>query len=203
MKKVFLALGAFIAIYIVILSVGFYFRGPAQVNIVAIGDSLVAGVGAETVGGFVTMLASDLRVPITNLGNSGDTTEDVLGRIEAINKYDPDIVIVLVGGNDVLSGVSDDQIFRNLGRIIDEVRKAGAEPLLLGLENNLPGKKYVERYDTLVREKKVAFIPNILSGVFGNGKYMSDALHPNEVGYEIVAEKVSPKLRELILFKKM
>lgn len=163
-------------------------------KIVAIGDSLVEGVGSENGGGFIKMLSDDLDILITNLGKSGDTTADVLERIGEVEKYNPDIIILLVGGNDFLRGVPETEIFGNLSEIIDELQKGGREVILLGLENNLPGKKYDEYYEELVENKDIEYVPNVLGRIFGVREYMADGLHPNDRGYRVIADYVRPYL---------
>ncbi len=167
-------------------------------KIVAIGDSLIEGIGSESGGGFVSMLSQDLGVSITNLGKRGDTTEDVLKRIKDLNEYKPEVVILLVGGNDFLRGVPAEIIFKNLELIIDEVEKSGAEVLLLGLESHLPGRKYGGFYEELVEEKNIQYVPNVLGKVFGIREYMADGLHPNDQGYRIMADYVKPYLVSLL-----
>lgn len=163
-------------------------------TVVALGDSLVLGVGSESGGGFVDILSQDLGMPITNLGRSGDTTADILGRIAEIDKYKPDVVILLAGGNDFLRGVPEQKIFENLGKIIDEIESRGSRVLLLGLENSRPGKQYKEFYESLVDDKDISYVPDIMGKIFANREYLADGLHPNDKGYQIIAEEVRPYL---------
>src|SRR6056297_1363725 len=72
----------------------------AGTRIIAFGDSLVEGVGANPGNDFVSILSRNIAEPIVNLGNSGDTTRDALARIDEVLEQDPKIVLVLIGGND-------------------------------------------------------------------------------------------------------
>ena len=73
--------------------------------IVAIGDSLVEGVGATAGHDFVSLLSQKIAIPITNLGVGGDTSSQVLARLDEALDLKPHIVILLVGGNDALQKI--------------------------------------------------------------------------------------------------
>ncbi|OHA91282.1 MAG: hypothetical protein A2758_02345 [Candidatus Zambryskibacteria bacterium RIFCSPHIGHO2_01_FULL_49_18] len=176
---------------------GFFFLRPTEIinypsagtDVIAFGDSLTAGVGSSRGEGFVKMITDDIDLPIINLGVSGDTTEAALNRVMQLDNYDPKIVILLLGGNDYLAGVPKEKTLENLAKIIDEIHKRGAVVLLLGLD---------EAYEDLAEEKKSAYVPDILGGIFGKEALMSDGLHPNDRGYKMMAERVKPALKELI-----
>ena len=70
-------------------------------DIIAFGDSLVEGMGSSGGNDFVSLLSKKIDQPIINLGHSGDTTEDGVKRIGELDKYNPKIVILLLGGNDL------------------------------------------------------------------------------------------------------
>lgn len=72
------------------------------VDVIAFGDSLVAGVGSTEGNDFVSLLSKEINKPITNLGRSGDTTADGVSRLKELDAYKPKVVIVLLGGNDYL-----------------------------------------------------------------------------------------------------
>lgn len=79
---------------------------PAAVTVVALGDSITAGLGTTGNNDYVSRLSSRTGVSISNAGRIGDTTGDALNRLDsAVLSREPDIVIVFLGGNDVLQGV--------------------------------------------------------------------------------------------------
>lgn len=158
-------------------------------HIIAFGDSLVEGVGSTQGGGFVKMLSDELQIPIINLGRRGDTTEDGLARVAELNRYKPKVVMLLLGGNDYLTGVPRETTFDNLGKLISEIHKRGSIVLLIGLN---------DEYKDLAREMGAALVPDILEGIYGTKKLMSDNLHPNDPGYELMAERIKPNLERLI-----
>jgi len=166
-------------------------------TVVAFGDSLVSGVGAETEGGFVTMLSEMLGMPIINLGRSGDTTELGLLRIGDILKQNPKVVIVLLGGNDYLTRKPKEKIFENLRTIIATIYDSGAVVLLLGVRGGLLYDSYDDDFEALAHELGAAHVSNVLDGLLGESEFMYDSIHPNERGYEIIAERVFPVLQEI------
>ena len=135
------------------------------------------------------MLSEDLNIPIINLGVSGNTTADALKRIKELDRYKPKVVMILLGGNDYLQKVPKEETLANMNKIIDEAQKRGAVVLFLGLDKS---------YGSLAKETGAAYIPDILGGILGNKNLMSDSLHPNDLGYRLMADRVKPVLKELI-----
>ncbi len=167
-------------------------------NVVAFGDSLVAGYGADAGRDFVSLLSKDINQPIANLGVDGDTTAGALARIRQLDVYKPKVVIVLVGGNDYLQRKDMVQAFVNLGKIIENIQKRGAVVMLVGVRVNYFIGNFDDQYQELVSKYKVAYIPDALDGVLGNQKYMSDSVHPNNAGYQLIADRIAPTLKALI-----
>lgn len=169
-------------------------KGP----LIAFGDSLVYGVGATDGNDFVSLLSARIGIPIENFGRSGDTTETALARISTITSEHPSLVIILLGGNDYLHKVPLDDTFKNLGVIVDTLQQNGATVLLIGVRGGLLRDTYEERFAQFAKEKDVAYVPNILDGLIGDERFMSDAVHPNNAGYMKVADKVEPTLKKLL-----
>lgn len=168
-----------------------------QPRIVAFGDSLVVGYGATTSGGFVSMVSQDLGVPIENLGRNGDTTTSGLNRLPLVLKQNPDIVILLLGGNDALRRVDASAVENNLKAIIDELSAAEARVILTAVPGGLPfNDPYPAMFERLAESPNVTYVPNILSGIFGRRERMSDGIHPNEVGYRLMADRLTLAVRE-------
>lgn len=176
---------------------------PRTGPIVVLGDSLAAGFGAEKSGGYIGVLQKRLHIEIVNKGVSGDTTAMGLARLERdVLALDPALVIVELGGNDFLNKVPLDECFANLDRIIARIQKEERAPvLLLGAQSNLFGNKAAARYRNLARTRHTGFVPNILDGILTRADLKADAIHPNDLGYEAVADLVEPELRWML--KKM
>ncbi|MHB1316791.1 MAG: GDSL-type esterase/lipase family protein [Minisyncoccota bacterium] len=165
---------------------------------VAFGDSLIEGVGATSGNDFVSQLSRKIGEPIINLGISGNTTEQGLARVNDIQKYKPKIVLVLLGGNDYLRKVNKAETFKNLEDIITKIQSTGAVAVLLGIQGGILGDPYEKEFEILAKRKGAVYVPNVLEGLFGNSKYMSDAIHPNDIGYEKISEKIYPYLKKVL-----
>ncbi len=170
---------------------------PAPV-IVAFGDSLIRGEGATTPGGFVSMLSKQTGVRITNLGESGNTTSAGLLRIDDVLQLQPSIVLVLLGGNDALRKVPQDQTEKNLDTIITRLEKEHVHVILLGVPGAYPfADPYADMFTNLSTSHNISFVPNVLSGIIGHPSLMSDVVHPNEAGYQMIADRVYPILTKV------
>ncbi|MFA6432721.1 MAG: GDSL-type esterase/lipase family protein [Candidatus Paceibacterota bacterium] len=197
-----------IGVIVLVAAIWFAFRslGTSQIKnldsdgstIVAFGDSLVQGVGASKGNDFVSLLSQRIGQPIINLGVSGDTTADALLRLDDVFVQDPRIVIVLLGGNDFLRRIPMDETFANLDKIVNAIQAHESAILLLGVRGGLLFDSYDTRFDKFAGSHGVGFVPNVLSGLLGDQRYMSDTIHPNNVGYVKVADKVEPVLKKML-----
>ena len=170
-------------------------------NIIAFGDSLVYGVGASSRGDtdMFSLVSKSLGVNIINKGVSGNTTVDGLARLERdVLTQDPKIVLVLLGGNDYLQKVSTTTTFSNLREIIQQSQDRGSAVVLVGVRGGVFVDRFEEDYERLSKEMHTGYIKNILDGIITNRKLMSDSVHPNDRGYEIIALRVTPILRAIL-----
>ena len=173
---------------------------PSEGNtIVAFGDSLVLGVGSTAGNDFVSVLSRNIGLPIENLGVSGNTTAQGLDRINDVLERDPDIVLLLLGGNDYLRQIPREMIRQNLGSIIIKLHEAGSIVVLLGVRGGVLRDNLREDFENLAREYNTAYVPNVLDGLIGKPEFMYDGIHPNDRGYALIAEKIDPILEELLV----
>jgi lysophospholipase L1-like esterase len=174
-------------------------RPTSGTNVIAFGDSLVAGHGATPGHDFVSVLSKRLRVPIVNEGRNGDTTRTALERLDRdVLRRNPKIVIVLLGGNDFLRRVPEEETFANLDRIVTRIRDRGAAVVLVGVSVGLFSDPYGDQYEAVARRTSSGLVPDILDDIFSRRDRMADSIHPNDRGYEIVAQRLEPVLRELL-----
>lgn len=192
---------------VLIIFVGFLVFKPEQKitnypssgdSIVAFGDSLIEGVGATPGKDFVSQLSKKIGEPIINLGISGNTTAQGLARVDRIAEYKPKVVLVLLGGNDYLQKVPKKEIFRNLEMIVSNIQSTGAIVVMLGVQGGVFGDPYEGEFEALAQKKGTVYVPNVLEGLIGNSRYMSDAIHPNDVGYLKIVERVYPEVKKVL-----
>ena len=157
---------------------------------VAFGDSLTAGYGASEGNDYPSILGKKLSRPILNKGVSGATTENSLGRVDEILRLQPRVVLLCLGGNDGLQQMPVSQTFANLATIIDRLQENGSFVVLIGVRGASLSDRYAAPFKKLAKEKRVLFVPNILSGVLGSPSLMADYIHPNEEGYEAIAQRL-------------
>ena len=159
-------------------------------NIICFGDSLTYGTGAARNKSYPAQLSAMIGQPLINAGIPGNTTADGLERLEAdVLEKSPRIVLITLGGNDLKNGVRQDVAFMNLKTIINAIQAKGGLVILGGVKFLVLDKGYGKMYKKLAEETDIILIPNILSGLIGKDKYMSDPIHPNAAGYEIMATK--------------
>ncbi|MFA6601277.1 MAG: GDSL-type esterase/lipase family protein [Candidatus Paceibacterota bacterium] len=163
---------------------------PVNNTVVAFGDSLVQGVGSSSGHDFVSLLSTKIGRPITNLGVSGETTTQGLARVRDVTSQNPGIVLVLFGGNDYLQKVSPEVTFQNLRAIISALQAKGAMVVLLGIRGGLLSDHFEASFRNLARSTGSVYVPDVLSGLLADSRYMSDQVHPNNLGYSIIADKV-------------
>ena len=171
-------------------------------SIVVLGDSISAGYGIDVSEGWVNLLQQKFKQApsdyvIHNESISGDTSAGGLARIDSIlSRHQPMMVLIELGANDGLRGLSPQEMKRNLSDIIRRAENASAKTMLLGMK--IPpnyGKRYIEMfyaiYPQLSAELNVPLVPFILEDVALHPEMMqADGLHPNALGQPLIAEKV-------------
>ncbi|WP_245754072.1 arylesterase [Aquisalimonas asiatica] len=179
-------------------------------TVLVLGDSLSAAYGMDRDQGWVALLdqrlaEEDLPWRAANASTSGDTTRNGLSRLpQALERHEPDIVVVALGGNDGLRGVSPGEIERNLGRIVETARDAGARVLIAGVR--IPpnyGQAYTERFTqsfaNVATEYDLALVPRILDGVAEDpGLMQSDGIHPTADAQPLILDTIWPELRPML-----
>ena len=179
-------------------------------TLLIVGDSLSAAYGIEVDQGWVSLLQQQLAVEqypctIVNASISGDTTANARARLpETITRHRPAIVILELGGNDGLRGLSLAAMRDNLGTMITAVQQAGAKVLLIGVE--LPpnyGTQFTDKFRAVYRELAaqhgVALLPSLVDGVGTRPELMqADGIHPNGAAQALIAARVREALQPLL-----
>jgi len=179
------------------------------VTIVALGDSLTAGLGLAGKDAFPARLqaalaAKGLAVTIVDAGVSGDTTSGGLARLDWSVPPGTDGVILELGANDALRGTDPKVPRAALDAILGRLKARGISVLLCGMLSppNL-GADYARAfnaiYPDLAKTYDAILYPFFLDGVTGNRKLnQGDGLHPTAAGVDVIVAKILPKVEELI-----
>jgi len=181
----------------------------AERVVVALGDSLTAGLGVAPDEAYPALLDARLRregygYRVVNAGVSGDTSAAGLRRVDWVLKSKPDVVIVALGANDGLRGQPVDALARNLEAIVTRVRATGARVLLAGMR--VPpnyGADYASAFaavfPAVARRTGVPLAPFLLDGVAGDARLnQPDGIHPTAEGQRVIAERLWPYVRPLL-----
>jgi acyl-CoA thioesterase-1 len=187
---------------------------PADTKlVVAFGDSLFAGYNLPQGHGFAPILeralvAKGVRARVFNAGVSGDTSAAGLQRLgfvlDGLDRK-PDLMIVGLGANDMLRGLSPEATRANLDAILTELKKRNIETVLAGMlaASNL-GPDYAKAfnpiYPDLARKYGIALDPFFLDGVMGHrDRQLADGMHPNDQGVATIVDRISPIVVEKLV----
>lgn len=182
-------------------------------TIVVLGDSLSAGYGIRSEDAWPQLLEQRLREntvlaktspQVINASISGETTAGGLARLpDLLQRYRPNIVIVELGANDGLRGLSLTAMHQNLDRTLEHIRKSGAKPLLVGMR--LPpnyGRYAIDferRFAELAKQSKTPFVPFLLAGVAEKPMlFQADGLHPTKEAQPLLLDNIWPSVKKLL-----
>ncbi len=170
-------------------------QGP----IVVLGDSLAAGYELQDNEGFVALLSQRLGLDLVNLSVSGATTTDSLPRVaKEVLPLKPSLVIIELGGNDVLRKLDVAVTRENLQSMIDQIHATQTPVMILGVRGGVLSDKFADLFDSLAADNGLAYVPNILEGILTSPSLRVDNVHPNAEGHKVIADRVEPTLRALV-----
>ncbi|PYO20953.1 MAG: arylesterase [Candidatus Rokuibacteriota bacterium] len=177
--------------------------------VVALGDSLTAGLGVGVEEAYPALLEARLRregfdYRVVNAGVSGDTSAGGLRRLDWALKLKPQVLIVALGANDGLRGQPPAALRANLTQIVERARGAGARVLLAGMRvppnyGDEYARAFAAVYTSVARATGVPLAPFLLDGVAGDPRLnQADGIHPTAEGQRVIAEHLWPHLRPLL-----
>ncbi len=166
-------------------------------RIVCFGDSITAGVGRGEHPSYPELLGRELGGEVVNLGVPGDTAAAGLRRVDEALAHDPWVVIIGLGGNDLLRQVPIEDTEAALAAIVERVLAAGAVPVLLEVHGPFGGR-YRRLFDRLEERYGTPVVRDVLGDVLGDPRLKSDRVHPNGEGYRRIAAAVAETLRPMI-----
>ena len=176
-----------------------------QQTILIVGDSISAGFGIEKSSGWVALLQQRLEpnFKLVNASISGETTSGGRHRLaKLLKQYQPDLVIIELGGNDGLRGTPIKQMQFNLNDMVRKTQTTGADVMLLGMR--IPpnyGARYTEQFvsafSAIASDHSTLFVPFLLEGVAGlPGMMQADGIHPTAKAQPVMMELVWSELQE-------
>ncbi len=167
-------------------------------TIVCYGDSITAGVGAAPEESYPRRLAEVLGLEVRNLGVPGDTAGAAAGRIDQVLAQDPWLVIVELGGNDLLQRAPIAGTEAALRQIIERLLAARVVPVLVEIEVPVFGGQYDEMFERLADDYGVPVVDDALRRILTDPALKSDTIHPNAAGYRRLAQAVAAEVEPLI-----
>lgn len=184
----------------------------AEPTILVVGDSLSAEYGIARGTGWVALLeklaAEKIAAKVVNASISGDTTAGGRSRLPALLKtHQPAIVVIELGSNDALRGLSLDMTAANLTAMTQAAQKAGARVLLAGMQ--MPpnygadyGKRFFALYPQVAKAQGAALVPFFLKGVADRDNalelFQKDRIHPTAAAHPLILGNMWPELQKLL-----
>lgn len=177
---------------------------PAGSQVLALGDSLTQGAGVTREEAWPDLLARKTGWVVVNGGVNGDTSEAALQRLpNLLKQHNPVLVLVTLGGNDMLRHIPEQQTIANLERILALIKAHGAKPVLLATPNPSPMRAVFQHlsapdfYRKIAEAQHVPLIEDAIADVLSDPKLKGDALHPNAEGHVRLAEKIYKELQSI------
>lgn len=195
--------------WLTLMSVKSSAQTETPVRILALGDSLTAGLGLPPEQSYPAQLEQVLRakghaIQIINAGVSGDTTTGGLARLDWSLAEQPDAVILALGANDGLRAIDPQLTRANMQAILEKLQDRELPVLMLGMlaPPNL-GSEYEQAFNAifpeLAEQFDVVFYPFILAGVAAQPELnQADGIHPNAAGVAVMVEQILPYAEHLL-----
>jgi lysophospholipase L1-like esterase len=157
--------------------------------ILAFGDSLTNGFGVQREFSYPSQIRNKTGLKVINAGINGELSKDGLLRLPMLLKHNPDLVILCHGGNDILNNLSSTQLKENLLSMINLIKQSGAKVILVGVPDfSIFGFNTHKVYSEVADETDVLFEDEVLTYIERHDSLKSDYVHPNEKGYEMMAD---------------
>jgi acyl-CoA thioesterase-1 len=165
--------------------------------IVCLGDSITAGVGAAPGRGYPEVLAERLGQEVIDDGVPGDTAAGGLARLPQVLARDPWLVIVELGGNDILRQVPIESTEEALDSILRQLLAARVLPVLVAVEGPFGGR-HGDMYRRLGKRHRVPVVDDALRKILFDPRLKADEVHPNDLGHARLAEAVAAVVEPLV-----
>ncbi len=165
--------------------------------ILAFGDSLTYGTGAAEAESYPAILGALIGRNVVRAGVPGEVTARGLARLpSALTTHKPRIVLLCLGGNDMLRKIDERIVVANLRAMIQLIRRQGAAVVLLGVPKPALFGGAAKFYGELANDLGVAYEGDAITGVLRDPGLKSDLIHPNAQGYRKIAEAIAALLKK-------
>ncbi len=169
----------------------------AEATILALGDSLTYGTGANEAQSYPAILQALTGRSVINAGIPGETSDKTLMRLEEVlDEYQPELVILCIGGNDILQRRSEASIRQNIQQIIDKIKQQNRQLVLVAVPEFGLYPAAPELYQQLAENNQIPLDNETIPHVLRSPSLKSDAIHGNQAGYREIAEAIYQLLKE-------
>ena len=193
---------AFTALLVVLLAAGCGERPklerlPADAIVLAFGDSLTFGTGANEDESYPAQLERMIGRRVVRAGVPGEVTAQALARLPGtLDEHAPRLLLLCIGGNDFLRRLGNQQAERNVREMVRLARNRGVAVMLIatpepGLTVTPPGF-----YSVIAKEFRLPYEDSVIGTVLRDASLKADPIHPNARGYRIIAERVAEQLKQ-------
>jgi len=163
----------------------------SNATILAFGDSLTYGTGADRADSYPSVLSALLQRQVINSGLPGEVSRDGLARlIDVLAETSPDLVVLCHGGNDLIQRKSGAALKSNLDKMINLIHEQGAQVVLIAVPSFNPTMSVPDLYTELAEQYDIPIEEDIIRQLERNVKMKSDSIHPNAAGYKVMAEHI-------------
>ncbi|RTE64946.1 arylesterase [Amphritea opalescens] len=170
---------------------------PPEGVILAFGDSLTQGVGSSNDGDYPSQLQQLTGRTVINAGISGEVSRDGLQRLPALlQQYQPNLLILLEGGNDILRNQDKTILKHNLAQMITQAQQQHIDVVLVAVPEKKLFSNSAPLYRELAEEYALVWEPEIIAELLRSPSYKSDAVHFNNQGYQALAARINALLKE-------
>ncbi len=160
--------------------------------ILAFGDSLTYGTGVSLGADYPSILSSLSSHQVVNAGIPGEISHDGLGRLaDLLDEYQPELIVLVHGGNDILRKIPRQQTRDNLKQMIQLAKQRKIKVVMLGVpEFGLFLLSSDEIYQQIAEAQNIPIDLETLPKILSDNELKSDPIHPNEKGYQMMAEQI-------------
>ena len=177
-------------------------RLPPDAMILAFGDSLTYGSGAKRDESYPAVLSRLTGLEVINAGIPGEVTSEGLARLpDVLDEFQPQLMIICHGGNDMLRQQGMQRAEKNLRSMIQLAQQQGVSVVLMAVPKPGVLLSSADFYEAIAEEMQIPFEGDVVADVLSKRSLKSDLIHPNAKGYDIIAEAIFQLMKEAKLIE--